>query len=88
MTHDDQLIAMLSDNPAYPIMLDRLNQEFDRRTRILTTQIIHAEGPVDQRLVDFERGFIAGAQWFVREIAKKDAQLIAENQEEEVEAVV
>lgn len=83
MTHEDQLIARLADDPAFPVMCERLDREFERRAAMLTQLIIHAEGPVDQRAVDYERGYIAGAQWFLREIARKDRQLVAENEEEE-----
>lgn len=87
MRHEDELVALVADNPAYPIMLERLDEEFDRRARVLTQQILLAEGPVDQRMVDHERGFIAGAQWFLREIAKKNHQLMAELEEELEEEV-
>ena len=87
MTHEDELIALVAGNPAYPIMLERLDREFERRARILTQQILMAEGPVDQRMVDHERGFIAGAQWFLREIARKNHQLIG-GLEEQIEEEV
>ena len=84
MTADDQLIAMLADSPGFPVVISRLDREFERRASILTATFVTSGNPVDQRAFDFERGFMAGAQWFVREMAKKERQLMEENQEEEV----
>lgn len=85
MSHEDQLVARIADDPAFPIMCERLDKTLDQRSKVLAQTILFAKDPVDQRMVDYERGFIAGAQWFLREVAKQDQQLIFENQVQEEE---
>lgn len=61
-------LAKLADHPSWPVLkgeMARVRGVYQARlARRLTTGGINAS-PLDQREIDYQRGFFAGAQWIL-----------------------
>lgn len=60
-------IAALKNSPALTVLLKALHATEEGWALKLGSGILHSVKPVDQRQVDFTRGYFAGARYYLQE---------------------
>lgn len=70
-------IAALKDSPALAVLLKALRGTEEGWALKLGGNILHSTKPVDQRQVDFTRGYFAGARYYLQERVSLAAQRVA-----------
>lgn len=89
--NDIEQIARLTNNAAWQAIRNRYQEELRPRLERRLTSLLFAGGPTaaaaDQRLIDYTRGFLDGAEWTLDNPAKALDRLknMADRNEQEEE---
>jgi len=80
-------LAALSQHPSWPDLVEEIQAKRQRLERVQLTKAL-SKAPVDQRELDFVRGFIAGMEYLVEVPSNAEARLESFLKEHGVEGAV
>jgi|SRR5262252_5832982 len=78
-------LAALSQHPSWPDFVEELKAKEERLKRVIVVKVM-SKLPVDQREIDFMRGFIAGMQYIATVPENAEARLESYLKEHGVDA--
>jgi hypothetical protein len=76
-------IAALKGSPALTVLLKALEETEEAQALKIGGSILQSVKPVDQRTVDFTRGYYAGARYYLRERVSLAQQRVSAYQAEQ-----
>jgi len=58
-------IEALKENRGFLALRERVHEETDGYLKSLAFKMLHSQDPLDQRVIDYKRGFFRGMAWIM-----------------------
>jgi hypothetical protein len=80
-------LAVLEQHPSWAALKNVVAEKQDKFEYELVRALLHSKGMVDQRRLDYLRGFVEGMRWFLEQPGLAEKKLERQLRERRIEEV-